>query len=71
MKAVQISLGDDAHRSLPVAWAGDDVQQEDRHQRAKEDSEKIALVVTSSGRFMHKILDQQQKEGLISLESPI
>ena len=46
------------------------MQQEGRHQRAKEDSEKIVLVVTRSGRFRHKIFDQQQVEGLMSLEGP-
>lgn len=38
--------------------------------RAKEDSEEIVLVVTRSGRFLPKIFDQQQAEGLMSLEGP-
>lgn len=46
------------------------MQQEGRHQRAKEDSEEIVLVVTRSGRFIHKVFDQQQAEGLMSLEGP-
>lgn len=67
---VQLLLGDDAYRSLPVAeiMAGGDVQQETRHQRAKEKSEDIVLFVTRSGRCMHMIFDQHQVESLMSLE---
>lgn len=40
-------------------WAGCDVQQEGRHQRAKVGREEI---VTRSGRFMDKIFGQEQVE---------
>lgn len=40
-------------------WAGCDVQQEGRHQRAQVVSEEI---ITRSGRFMDKIFGQQEVE---------
>lgn len=57
-KAGRWNLCSSGWKMMPF-WAGCDVQQEGRHQRAKVGREDI---ITRSGRFMDKIFGQEQVE---------